>query len=635
MDSHYLELLDDHIRFVAVSSLTNVFFDESNKQIFAVRTGGGGTIGVNVKGPSKDSVINFFLDDTGTIRSIKFSPDNEILAVQRHEHSVEFILFKDTQQTNRNRGDIFRYNTKSSTIHGFVWVSKRECAVISNSSVELFTINAEKKQIKSLKSLNIGIKWFAWYSEGNMALVSTTDGALFPVLISQKVITKLPKLDIGSNVEVPERDVTLGQLYGTSAILILQQTSNRLVEIVVYLLNGAGLAPRKSHVIRLGSIGRFAINIIDNLIIVHHQTSQTSMLFDISLSKEVVNEITYHNAIIPGRSIKPFALKLPSLSLDEKSVNCELYSKNWVLFQPNIVIDAQLGCMWYLNLKLDPLTILIADKVRLTEFLLQRSEGKVVLLKVLKNLVTDPVNGSLLTSLESIFDRINSIYSSWNQYEVQSQTAQPINLKLNQKNILSPPKSKVIINQNDMCLQVFNNLEDKPQAEDILMVYLQSLSKHQISAQDEISKMISKELIRNENYKTLEMLVEFSLICETKVMACFLLSYSKLNPIINQTALDMLKKISANEIIVEVLLEIGHVIDALRIARTLPNSDNISARKYLEAAQKNGDPNIFHNVFKFFQQRNLKQRGKVDFLKQEQCNEFVEHYETLFNSLNC
>lgn len=188
-------------------------------------------------------------------------------------------------------------------------------------------------------------------------------------------------------------------------------------------------------------------------------------------------------------------------------------------------------------------------------------------------------------------------------------------MKLTQKTGVSPPKTKVIINQNDMCLQVFNNLDEKPYAEDVLMVYLQSLSKHQIPAQDEVSKMITKELIRNQNYKTLQMIVEFSLISETKIMACFLLSYSKLSPIINQTALDMLKKISANEIIVEVLLEVGNVIDALRIANTLPNSDNISARKYLEAAQKQADANTFYNVFKYFQQRNSKQRGKVEFLR--------------------
>uniref|UniRef100_T1GT38 Regulator of MON1-CCZ1 complex N-terminal domain-containing protein n=1 Tax=Megaselia scalaris TaxID=36166 RepID=T1GT38_MEGSC len=217
MDSFYLELSSSPIKFDSVSSLTNVFFDESNKQIFAVRS--GGTTGVVVKGPTNDSVISFCMDNTGIIRSIKFSPDNEILA--------------DPQQPNRNRGDIFKYTTKSSTIHGFVWVSKRECAVISNSSVELFTINPEKKQIKSLKSLSIGIKWFAWYSEGNMALISTTDvNALYPVLVNQKVITKLPKLELGSNTaEIPERDVTLGQLYGSLAILLLQQTSNRLLEI--------------------------------------------------------------------------------------------------------------------------------------------------------------------------------------------------------------------------------------------------------------------------------------------------------------------------------------------------------------------------------------------------------------------
>uniref|UniRef100_T1GGT8 Mic1 domain-containing protein n=1 Tax=Megaselia scalaris TaxID=36166 RepID=T1GGT8_MEGSC len=368
----------------------------------------------------------------------------------------------------------------------------------------------------------------------------------------------------------------------------------------IYLLNGPGLAPRKSHIIRLQSIGRFAINIIDNLVIVHHQTSQTSMLFDLSLSKEVVNEITYHNAIIPGRSIKPFTLKLPSLSLEEKSVNCDLYSKNWVLFQPNIVIDAQLGCMWYLDLKLEPLMTLIADKVRLSEFLLQRSLGKPILLRVLRNLISEPFNGSLLTCFE-----IPSPFPN-------SSTDEPKN---DSKASCSPPKAKVIITQNEMCLQVFQHLEEKPFTEDILMVYLQSLSKYKIPAEDEISKMIIKELIRNENYKTLLLLVEFSLICETKSMACFLLSYSKLSPIINQTALDMLRKISANEIILEVLLEHGQVIDALRIAKSLPNSDSISARKYLEAAQKSGDANIFYNVFKYFQQRNLKQRGKVDFLK--------------------
>lgn len=115
-------------------------------------------------------------------------------------------------------------------------------------------------------------------------------------------------------------------MYDTSAILILRQTPNRLIEVVIYLLNGPGLAPKKSHILKLGYSGRFAMNVVDNLIVVHHQASATSLLFDISLhgEKDPITGIVSHSAIVPGKSIKPIALRLPSISLDEKTMNCEL-----------------------------------------------------------------------------------------------------------------------------------------------------------------------------------------------------------------------------------------------------------------------------------------------------------------------
>lgn len=70
---------------------------------------------------------------------------------------------------------------------------------------------------------------------------------------------------------VPDRDLTLAEIYGTLAILILKPTSTRLVEVIIYLLNGPGLAPQKSHILQLGHSGRFAMNIVDDLIVVHHQ----------------------------------------------------------------------------------------------------------------------------------------------------------------------------------------------------------------------------------------------------------------------------------------------------------------------------------------------------------------------------
>lgn len=133
------------------------------------------------------------MNDRGTIRSIKFSPDNQVLAVQRKENSVEFICFQDEQPL---LNDMITFQAKSTFIYGFVWVHTRECALISNSSIEIFTVIPERKQIKSVKSLAISIKWFAWCSECNIALLCSAEGnTLTPVIIKQKAITKLPKLD--------------------------------------------------------------------------------------------------------------------------------------------------------------------------------------------------------------------------------------------------------------------------------------------------------------------------------------------------------------------------------------------------------------------------------------------------------
>ncbi|XP_061390403.1 regulator of MON1-CCZ1 complex [Musca vetustissima] len=625
---HYIELSKNPIRFDAVSQLTNVFFDDSNKQIFAVRS--GGATGVVVKGPTEDKVISFCMTDRGAIRSIKFSPDNQILAVQRRENSVEFIYFHGDQPQLQN---IIVHQVKA-LVYGFVWVHNRECALISNSGVEIFTVIPEKSQVKSIKSMSLSIKWFAWCSEANIAVLCTTDSqnSLIPVLIKQKSITKLPKLELGSGSrEIQESKVTLGQIYGVMAVLILQPSSSGMIEVEVYLLNGPGLAPRKCHVLRLGLVGRFAINTVDNLIVVHHQASATSLLFDISLSGEVSNDVTYHKPITAGRSIRPFALKLPSLLPDGQILQCELYSTNWVLFQPNIVIDAKLGCMWYLHLDIESLCTLISDRIRLTEFLLQRNNGKVALLRVIRTLVNEQYNGSFLPVLETIFNKINKVYASWLQLELQNQTAQPSNVKTTPK-LPAPPK--VLIEQCDMHSQVFQSIAEKPQCETILLLYLQSLCQHNISAQEDLSKMIINELIRNKSFDTLRRLVEYSLLMESKAIACYLLSHSNEDCAVSQVALDMLNKIKAYEIAIEVLLGQGRVIDALRLAINSTEAERISARKFLEAALKTKNDITFYNVYKYFQMRNVRQHGSTDFLKSEQCYEFVQLYNTLYNCVS-
>lgn len=303
----------------------------------------GGATGCCVKGPGDTDVISFCMENKGPIRSIKFSPNNKILAIQRTDTSVDFLNFVNNQP---QMNDMVVYKGKNVTVHGFVWVHEKEVAVISNGSVEMVVLNMEKKQAKCLKSISLTINWFMWYPLGNLAVLATNNGSvLIPVILKQGTITKLPKLEPQSDRGIPERDVTLAQIYGTFAILILRPTETRTLSVVIYLLNGPGLAPKKSHILCLGHSGRFAINIVDDLvcttfslteaqlkcsflfrqIVVHHQATGTSMLFDIALSGETdSNGIVHHTPITPGRPIKPFSLKMPSLSFDGETKKCEL-----------------------------------------------------------------------------------------------------------------------------------------------------------------------------------------------------------------------------------------------------------------------------------------------------------------------
>lgn len=80
-------------------------------------------------------------------------------------------------------------------IYGFVWIGSQEVAVISSGGIELYNVNMDRRQIKSLKSVNMSIDWFSWNSQSNLTVLATNHGQmLWPILLKPGTITKLPKL---------------------------------------------------------------------------------------------------------------------------------------------------------------------------------------------------------------------------------------------------------------------------------------------------------------------------------------------------------------------------------------------------------------------------------------------------------
>ncbi|KAI4484158.1 hypothetical protein M0804_007614 [Polistes exclamans] len=641
-DDYYLELSSDPIKFESVSSLTNVFFDDSKQQVFAVRS--GGVTGVLVKGPNEN--IIFRMEDKGPVISIKFSPDMNILAIQRTNTSVEFMNFSPTHEPD---GIEYSQSCKgrTATILGFVWTHGNEILFVTDQGVELFQVNPEKRCTKTLKSSNLVINWFVFCPKSYLVLLSTGSvGNLMQALhVTPGNIQKFTKFEMEPSTTKPgklavsERDVALAVLYGTPCIIVLrhQAGANRSVGtafVYVYTIHKM-LTIKKSHILKLDASGRFAINVVDNLIIVHHQASKTSMIFDIMLPGVSDGTVVHHTSVAPAKSIKPYNLVVPGATLsDELLQPCQLYSPNWVVFQPNIVIDVKLGCLWYIELRLEVLIKLIKEKVVLVEFLMQRSNAKQILIQVLQQFMTElPVS---LMDIPAIFDKINPVYRNYLEKEMQNQMGTPLqNNTKNGNTTTENYKYKLKIEQSDMYSIILpkfpESIIEPKMIVWVLLEYIRSLTEHGIPVEHYLHELVITTLVQRKAYYQLHQLLQYHVVADSKPLACLLLSLENLYPAAHQLALDMLKRLgNAHEEIIEVLLSKGYILAALRYVRSVGMIDQVSARKFLEAAKASNDATLFHSVFKFFEQRNLRLRNTTAFTRGEHCQPYVQHFKYLF-----
>nr|CAG4642348.1 EOG090X028B [Evadne anonyx] len=632
-EEYIFELSENPISFEPVTKFTNVFYDEVTRQVFTVRS--GGATGVNVKGPDLKSPLNFRVEDKGAVLSMKFSPNQQTLAIQRSSKTVEFLNFSNCEPVGPEYSQPCR---GSSLILGFVWVSVTDFIMITNQGVEHYQITAEKRAVRALKSHSLQSNWFVYCPLSGLLLVSSgvLGNCLQPYLLKNHQLVRLTKFEVDvanppqtARLCLFERDVTPTTLYNQTVVLILKHNIvNSTAEIVIYTLSRDS-PPRKTHILSLDSSGKLAVSILDNLIVVHHQASKTSSIFDINLPSESDGRCITLNPLLAAVAIRPYFFNIPASAamLNHKSkVSCEMYSPSWVFFQPNIIIDAILGSMWCLKLVLAPVIDRIGDPCGLIDFLLRRRDCKATVLMALKKLV-HPTSQSCcdLVTMGRVFDQLNECYRQQLDIEMQSQIAMPAGMQSSAVvAVLVQPN--VVIDQKDLfshVLALFVGCDDpcKDGERDRFIVatvneYLRSLVQYHIPVQHFIYEMLIEAFVRLRLLYQLHQFFQYHAVADSKPLACLLLSLESVYPASYQLALDMLKRIgTANEEIIEILLSKNKVMSALRFARDALSVENISARKFLEAAQTSQVPEIFYGVYRFFQQRNQRARGNPDFLK--------------------
>uniref|UniRef100_A0A4W6FSI8 Regulator of MON1-CCZ1 n=1 Tax=Lates calcarifer TaxID=8187 RepID=A0A4W6FSI8_LATCA len=620
-EEHYLELCENPVQFEHASSVNNVFFDEANKQVFAVRS--GGATGVVVKGPDDKSSVAFRMDDKGEVKCIKFSIGNKILAVQRTSKSVDFINFiPDYPHTEFTQ----ECKTKNASVLGFCWTNWNEIVFITDQGIEFYQVFPDKRSLKLLKSQSINVNWYQYCPETAVILLSTTvqGNILQPFAFRSGTMSKMSKFEIElpvvpkpAKLSLSERDIAMATIYGQLHVMYLKhhsRTANSTsAEVVLYHLPREG-ACKKSHVLKLNTTGKFALNIVDNLVVVHHQSSQTSLIFDIKL-KEPDCAVNTHQPVLPARSIHPYRIPLsgPAVVPSQPPVPCQLYSSSWSVFQPDIIISASEGYLWYLQVKLPPTVNLLQDKGKLMDFLLRRRDCKMVILSVCSQ------STGVLPVVATVFDKLNQVYKEYLEAE-QSYT-----------------RGAETSGQNSGGHRPIRHVHTRPVGVShkfiiaVLMEYIRSLNQFQITVQHYLYELVIKTLVQHNLFYMLHQFLQYHVLSDSKPLACLLLSLESTYPPAHQLSLDMLKRLStANDEIVEVLLSKQQVLGALRFIRSVGGHDNVSARKFLDAARQTGDQMLFYTVFRSFQQRNQRLRGSPGFNPGEHCEEHVVHFKQLF-----
>ena len=89
---------------------------------------------------------------------------------------------------------------------------------------------------------------------------------------------------------------------------------------------------------------------------------------------------------------------------------------------------------------------------------------------------------------------------------------------------------------------------------------------------------------------------------------------------------------TANEEIVDVLLSQGLILSALKFGALMGLSDTLNPGKFLETAKDLNDPLIYYEVFKYFEERNMRLRGNPNFRSDEMCEAYVKHFMGLFQN---
>lgn len=434
--------------------------------------------------------------------------------------------------------------------------------MITDIDVEYYSVDANWRRFRHLKSFTSSTNWFVYQPQPkvhinpetesrslySVLMVSTgsLSSSMQPYLFRKGQMHRLQKFDVegdwqgGDRLELFERSITIAFLYGFVRLLVLQHESlnvkSRGAQILVYTIDPISGFTSKTHTLDLDVSGRFAISIHDNLVIVHDEPSKSSSIFDIMIKSTEKSDCAGHFVSLIGSQ----PLKPPDPDRSGKTM--QMYSVNWVFFQPNFIIDARLGILTILHIDLNAVGSHLQDNHLLLSFLANRERSEKIILNKLNAIVGESLSQvtkrsqtspNLLTEVSSAIEILAQIVvpSTYNEKTIENGSITASNVDQGRRDDITSDWRGTSLSQEQIqeVFQQFNISGDSSPARahfviSVLLEFIFALRKQEKEISFCIYEQLVRILIKEKRYYQLVQMIRCGILKDSKKLACLLLS---------------------------------------------------------------------------------------------------------------
>jgi len=142
----------------------------------------------------------------------------------------------------------------------------------------------------------------------------------------------------------------------------------------------------------------------------------------------------------------------------------------------------------------------------------------------------------------------------------------------------------------------------------VLTEYIRTLNFSLITVEPFLYSKLIEVLVKVGRFQQLCQFIQYHVIGDSEAVAFQLISLEAQYPPAYQMALDMLKRLGKDTVILEVLLAKRQLVQALRFTRSLKDKSPPDAARFLQVAIESGDRALFYTVYKYFQSRDMLPR---------------------------